>query len=166
MPNNGDLSTTLTPTGNNTATYTIPAGYTSGGTITANGATSYSAGRSDASIGMGSTSSGSKGTSQSTASYSYSYTATTSGYYVATVMCLSNGGDLNCSWSTTGRRVGSFGNSSLFAQNDGVNRGATIAGNVQTAIFYLEAEQSLTASTSARYADYEVKATTARLTVS
>ena len=45
MENRGSWSPTLTPTGNNTATTSIPAGYYSGGTITANGATSYSAGR-------------------------------------------------------------------------------------------------------------------------
>lgn len=46
MPNNGDVSKTVTPTGNNSASVTIPAGYTTGGTITADGTTSYKAGYS------------------------------------------------------------------------------------------------------------------------
>lgn len=46
MPNNGDLSRTLMPSGNNVTTYQIPAGYTSGGTITANGSDAYNNGYS------------------------------------------------------------------------------------------------------------------------
>lgn len=46
MANNGTYNKTLTPTGNNTTSVSLPAGYYSGGTITANGATSYSAGYS------------------------------------------------------------------------------------------------------------------------
>lgn len=46
MPNNGDLSRTLMPSGNNVTTYQIPAGYTSGGTITANGSEAYNNGYS------------------------------------------------------------------------------------------------------------------------
>lgn len=47
MPNNGNLTAEITPTGANTVTYTIPAGYTSGGTITANGSVAYEAAKSD-----------------------------------------------------------------------------------------------------------------------
>lgn len=39
---------TATPTGNNTVTYELPAGYTTGGTITANGAAAYAAGHAAA----------------------------------------------------------------------------------------------------------------------
>lgn len=46
MPNNGAINQTLTPSGDNSVSYTIPAGYTSGGTITANGSTAYKAGAS------------------------------------------------------------------------------------------------------------------------
>lgn len=44
MPNNGDVSKTLTPTDGGDVTATIPAGYTSGGTITAKGGTAYNNG--------------------------------------------------------------------------------------------------------------------------
>jgi len=44
MPNRGNLNVTLTPTGNNTASQDVAAGYYSGGTITANGSKSYNAG--------------------------------------------------------------------------------------------------------------------------
>lgn len=44
MPNNGAINKTITPSGNNTASVTIPAGYTSGGTVVADGTTAYKAG--------------------------------------------------------------------------------------------------------------------------
>lgn len=44
----GSLSFTLTPTGNNTATKAMTAGYYNAGTITANGATAYAAGKTAA----------------------------------------------------------------------------------------------------------------------
>lgn len=48
MPNNGALNITLTPSGNNSTSQAVAAGYYSGGKITANGASSYSKGVSDA----------------------------------------------------------------------------------------------------------------------
>lgn len=48
MPNNGVLNVTLTPSGNNSTSQTVAAGYYSGGTIKANGSSSYSKGVSDA----------------------------------------------------------------------------------------------------------------------
>lgn len=44
MPNRGELNVTLTPTGNNTASQEVAAGYYSGGTITADGNSSYNRG--------------------------------------------------------------------------------------------------------------------------
>lgn len=48
MPNNGALNVTLTPSGNNSTSQAVAAGYYSGGKITANGSSSYSKGVSDA----------------------------------------------------------------------------------------------------------------------
>lgn len=48
MPNNGALNITLTPSRNNSTSQAVAAGYYSGGTITANGSSSYNAGVSDA----------------------------------------------------------------------------------------------------------------------
>lgn len=44
MPNNGALNITLTPSGNNSTSQAVAAGYYSGGTITANGSSSYNSG--------------------------------------------------------------------------------------------------------------------------
>lgn len=48
MPNNGAMNVTLTPSGNGSTNKGVAAGYYSGGTITANGSSSYSQGVSDA----------------------------------------------------------------------------------------------------------------------
>lgn len=50
MPNNGAINKTITPSGNNTASVTIPAGYTSGGTVVADGTTAYKAGQLDSKV--------------------------------------------------------------------------------------------------------------------
>ena len=44
MPNNGALNVTLTPSGNGSTSQAVAAGYYSGGTITANGSSSYNSG--------------------------------------------------------------------------------------------------------------------------
>lgn len=125
----------------------------------------YTAGKSAAAIGVGTISSGTKATSWSTTYYTYTFTATAAGYYVTTVCSTSNGGSLGVDWSTTGKKINSWSDAMDFTQNEGVERGTVVCGVVQTAIHYLEAGQSLSAGMSSRYADFEARARTARLTV-
>ena len=47
MPNNGAMNVTLAPSGNNSTSRTVAAGYYSGGTITADGSASYNSGYTD-----------------------------------------------------------------------------------------------------------------------
>lgn len=77
MPNNGKISQTIKPTGNNTATYNVPAGYTSGGVVTADGTASYAAGvtAADARVNKGSASYKDGYNAGNTAGYNSGYSA-------------------------------------------------------------------------------------------